>query len=197
MSNTSLIHAIDALLPQTQCTQCGTQGCLPYATAIVDQNEAINKCPPGGDVTLKAVAQLLNRPIVPLENPATSQKPRQIAVIDENLCIGCTLCIKACPVDAIIGANKAMHAVIAEDCTGCELCLPPCPMDCISLVDSPYQTETWSIESEDRLTRANAAREHFQKRNARLAKTETQRHHGTHKPDPKAALLAVLARKNT
>lgn len=124
------VDAINRLLPQTQCAQCGYPGCRPYAEAIVN-GEAINKCPPGGDRALQALADLLGREAGQLEEP---EAPALLAVIREEDCIGCTLCIKACPVDAIIGAPQQMHTVIERDCTGCELCLPPCPVDCIDLV---------------------------------------------------------------
>ncbi|HEY6453873.1 MAG TPA: RnfABCDGE type electron transport complex subunit B [Steroidobacteraceae bacterium] len=127
------IKAIDALLPQTQCTRCGYPGCLPYAQAIA-QGAAINQCPPGGAATIEALAQLLGREAVPL-NPAhgVEQAPR-VAVIDEARCIGCAKCLPPCPVDAIIGAPRFLHTVAAELCTGCELCIAPCPVDCITMV---------------------------------------------------------------
>jgi electron transport complex protein RnfB len=125
--------AIDALLPQTQCTQCGYAGCRPYADAIAAGEADINQCPPGGEPVIRSLAQLLRRAAKPL-NPANgAYRPPQVAVIDEDTCIGCTKCIQACPVDAIVGASKLMHTVIASWCTGCELCLPPCPVDCIVL----------------------------------------------------------------
>lgn len=133
--NDSLIQNIDALLPQTQCGQCGYGGCLPYAQAIATQNEEINRCPPGGVRTLLELAELLQRdPSQLLATIPTQEKPLQIAIIREAECIGCTKCIQACPVDAIIGAAKQLHAVIASECTGCELCVAPCPVDCIDLI---------------------------------------------------------------
>lgn len=133
-----LVERIDALLPQTQCTKCGYAGCRPYAEAIAG-GAAINQCSPGGAAGIAKIAALLQRPILPL-NPANgSEQPLQVAVIDEALCIGCALCIDACPVDAIVGAPKRMHTVISSRCTGCDLCLPPCPMDCIALVDAGRQ----------------------------------------------------------
>jgi len=124
---------IDALLPQTQCTKCGYAGCRPYADAIASGVADINQCPPGGDAGVDALARLLGRESKPL-NPANGlYRPPQVAVIDEATCIGCTKCIQACPVDAIVGASKLMHTVIASWCTGCELCIPPCPVDCIAL----------------------------------------------------------------
>jgi electron transport complex protein RnfB len=134
-----LIEAIDRLLPQTQCGQCSFPGCRPYATAIAEGRADINQCPPGGDAGIRALADLLDREFKPL-NPANGiEKPKVVALIVEEDCIGCTKCIQACPVDAIVGAPKRMHTVIAELCTGCELCLPPCPVDCIELVP-PQQT---------------------------------------------------------
>jgi len=127
------IAQIDALLPQTQCRQCGYDGCKPYATALACGEANINQCPPGGETGIHALADLLQRPYQPL-NPAHGiTKAKAVAVIDEKTCIGCTLCISACPVDAILGASKRMHTVISQECTGCELCLPPCPVDCISM----------------------------------------------------------------
>jgi electron transport complex protein RnfB len=130
-----LVERIDVLLPQTQCTKCGYAGCQPYAEAIAG-GAAINQCPPGGAVGIAKLAALLQRTNLPL-NPANGREgPLQLAVIDEALCIGCALCIDACPVDAIVGAPKRMHTVISSRCTGCDLCLPPCPMDCIAMVDA-------------------------------------------------------------
>ena len=124
---------IDALLPQTQCTKCGYDGCRPYAEAIARGEADIDQCPPGGDAGIAKLAALLDRAVMPL-NPANgAYRPPQVAVIDERACIGCVKCIHACPVDAIVGASKLMHTVIADWCTGCELCIPPCPVDCISL----------------------------------------------------------------
>jgi electron transport complex protein RnfB len=132
-----LAERIDALLPQTQCTKCGYDGCRPYARAIAEGRAAINQCPPGGDAVVAGLAALLGRAAVTL-NPANGEfRAPQVAVIDEEICIGCTKCIQACPVDAIVGASKLMHTVIASWCTGCELCIPPCPVDCITLLDVP------------------------------------------------------------
>jgi Na+-translocating ferredoxin:NAD+ oxidoreductase subunit B len=132
--NSDLIQRIDALLPQTQCTKCGYDGCRPYAEALAAGEAHIDRCPPGGDEGVAGLARLLGRPAKPLDPAVGPHRPPQVAVIDEPACIGCTKCIQACPVDAIVGASKLMHTVIAEWCTGCELCLPPCPVDCIALV---------------------------------------------------------------
>ena len=133
--NTELIDAIDALLPQTQCTKCGYQGCRPYAKALAHDEADINQCAPGGGAGIRNLARLLGRAEKPL-NPANgTETPRVAALIDESRCIGCMLCIAACPVDAIIGAAKRMHTVLTGSCTGCGLCLPPCPVDCIDMVE--------------------------------------------------------------
>lgn len=129
-----LVARVDSLLPQTQCGKCGYPGCKPYAEAIVKNHVDINQCPPGGKNTIRQLASLLGREIKPL-NPAHGKSgPKMIAFIDEDICIGCVKCIKACPVDAIVGAPKQMHTVITRECTGCELCVAPCPVDCISML---------------------------------------------------------------
>ncbi len=128
-----LVDKIDAILPQTQCGQCNYPGCRPYALAIARGEADINQCPPGGEEGIKALADLLGVEPKPLNVEMGTAKTKSLAVIDEQKCIGCTLCIQACPVDAIVGAAKLMHTVIASECTGCELCLPPCPVDCISM----------------------------------------------------------------
>ena len=130
-----LVERIDALLPQTQCGQCRYPGCRPYAEAIARGEADIDRCPPGGEATMRALAELLGREPRPLDPQYGVTKPRMVAVIAEERCIGCTLCLPACPVDAIVGAPRFMHTVIERECTGCELCLPPCPVDCIALVE--------------------------------------------------------------
>lgn len=129
-----VVNEIDQLLPQTQCGQCGHAGCRPYAAAIAAGRAEINQCPPGGQQTIRMLAELLGREATPLNSDFGVEKEAAVARIDEDICIGCTLCIHACPVDAIIGASRRMHTVIAEECTGCELCLPPCPVDCIEML---------------------------------------------------------------
>lgn len=133
----SLVEQIDSLLPQTQCAQCGYPGCRPYAQAIADQQAPINQCPPGGDATVARLADLLGRQVIPLNTQFGIEKPPAVAYIIEQDCIGCTLCIHACPVDAIVGSAKLMHTVLTEHCTGCELCIAPCPVDCIDLLPAP------------------------------------------------------------
>ena len=138
-----LVDKIDALLPQTQCGQCGFPGCRPYATAIAKGEADINQCPPGGEAGVRALAELMGVEPKPLNEEHGAPKPKSVAVIDEDLCIGCTLCIQACPVDAILGAAKHMHTVIASECTGCELCVAPCPVDCISMEPVRESVGNW------------------------------------------------------
>ncbi len=157
-----LSQRINALLPQTQCTKCGYQGCEPYAQAIALDEAAINRCPPGGQEGIVALAHLLKRPVMELDTACGTHQPLRVAVIDEQFCIGCTLCIQACPVDAIIGASKLMHTVLPEQCTGCDLCVAPCPVDCISMV--PVKpARTWTPQD------ATRARTQFEARQRRLA----------------------------
>lgn len=127
--SSNLVEQVNDLLPQTQCAQCGYPGCRPYAAAVVDGSATINLCPPGGDDTVRRLADLLGKEVLPLREHAEPS----VAVIDESLCIGCVHCRNACPVDAIVGAHQLMHTVIESECTGCELCVAPCPVDCISM----------------------------------------------------------------
>ena len=135
-----LIEKIDAILPQTQCGQCGYPGCKPYATAIAEGEADINLCPPGGQEGVQRLADLLGREVKPLN---AEEKPKQVAIIDEQTCIGCTLCIQACPVDAVVGAAKQMHTIVEPLCTGCELCVKPCPVECIRMEPIPEKLDTW------------------------------------------------------
>jgi electron transport complex protein RnfB len=157
-----LVARIDALLPQTQCRLCGYSGCRPYAEAIAAGRAGINQCPPGGDGGARDLASLLNVTYTPVDPRFGTPNPPARAQIDETLCIGCTLCIEACPVDAIVGAPKLMHTVIADACTGCELCLAPCPVDCINLKPTGAQPTR-----EDRRGAAAQARLRFERRTAR------------------------------
>jgi Na+-translocating ferredoxin:NAD+ oxidoreductase subunit B len=183
----SVADRIDALLPQTQCTKCGYQGCRPYAEAIAAGEAEINQCPPGGAAGIDALAQLLDRAAIPLNPMNGSERPLTVAVIDESRCIGCTLCIPACPVDAIIGSAKRMHAVIASQCTGCDLCLPPCPMDCITMVPV-VPPRVWSTT--DRL----AARERHEARRERLQRATAPRPLSTTRDQRASAVAAAISR---
>ena len=159
-----LADQIDALLPQTQCTRCGYPDCRQYAQAIADGQAEINRCPPGGTEGVVRLAELTGRPWQALNATCGQEGPLTVAVIDESWCIGCTLCIKACPVDCIVGTHKQMHTVIEAQCTGCELCLPACPVDCISLaVVTPGQTG-WAAWTP---AQASEARQRYLDRNAR------------------------------
>ena len=140
-----VVDRINAVLPQTQCGQCGYPGCKPYAEAISKGEALINQCPPGGQEGVDALASLLGYETIPLSTEHGMEKSERVARIDENLCIGCTLCIKACPVDAIVGAPKVMTTVIARECTGCELCLPACPVDCIDMLEVAESAEDFIL----------------------------------------------------
>ena len=135
-----LVEKIEAILPQTQCGQCGYPGCKPYAEAIAEGEAEINLCPPGGQEGVRKLADLLGREVKPLD---AEEKPKQLAIIDEQTCIGCTLCIQACPVDAIVGAAKQMHTILGALCTGCELCLAPCPVECIRMEKITENIDNW------------------------------------------------------
>ena len=143
VTESPLVQKIDAILPQTQCGQCGYPGCRPYATAIAAGEADINRCPPGGEEGIRKLADLLGMEFKPFGEDTAAPKAKAVAFIDENVCIGCTLCIQACPVDAIAGAAKQMHTIIAAECTGCELCVAPCPVNCISMVALPETAQTW------------------------------------------------------
>ena len=163
----TLSERIDVLLPQTQCGRCGYPGCRPYAEALARDEVDLNRCPPGGRATIEALAALLDRPARPLDPACGEAGPPTLAVIDESACIGCTRCIQACPVDAIVGAPRLMHTVIGAECTGCERCLPPCPVDCIDLVPDP---QPWTR------ARADQARSRYEAQQQRLARLRRERH---------------------
>ncbi len=193
------VEQLDAILPQTQCRECGYAGCKPYAEAMVKGEADINLCPPGGVTTLQKLAQLLQRDATPYINEL-KQKYRtpSIALIDEDLCIGCVKCIKACPVDAIVGAPKLMHTVIKAECSGCELCVPACPMDCIHMETLPERSaneqrnksQQWRKRYYAHLTRLEQDEEIKQQRliAAKLKQQEAQRE------NKRAAIAAAIAR---
>jgi Na+-translocating ferredoxin:NAD+ oxidoreductase subunit B len=162
---TSLADQIEDLLPQTQCTKCGYSACRPYAEAIAEGSANYNQCPPGGTEGVTRLAHLLGKPVIPINPIHGLERPRPVAVIDEALCIGCTLCIQACPVDAIVGAAKQMHTVLPSLCTGCDLCVAPCPVDCIAMVDVTPGKTGWDAWSQEQ---ADAARERHDFRTFRL-----------------------------
>lgn len=161
----SLADQIEDLLPQTQCTKCGYPACRPYAVAIADGSANYNQCPPGGAEGIARIAAVLGKPVIPLNPLNGVERARPVAVIDEAVCIGCTLCIQACPVDAIVGAAKQMHTVIPELCTGCDLCVAPCPVDCIAMIPVTENKTGWQAWSPEQ---ADAARERFHHRQLRL-----------------------------
>ena len=168
---TSLADQIEDLLPQTQCTKCGYPACRPYAEAIAEGSAGYNQCPPGGEEGVKRLATLLGKPVIPLNPIHGIERVRPVAVIDESACIGCTLCIQACPVDAIVGAAKQMHTVIPELCTGCDLCVPPCPVDCIAMLPVTADKTAWAAWSPEQ---ANAARTRHDSRTLRLQREKTE-----------------------
>ena len=166
----SLVDDIDARLPQTQCGQCNYPGCRPYAEAIARGEADINQCPPGGQLGIDALAELLGRASKPLNPDHGVYQPPRVAWIDESVCIGCTKCIQACPVDAIVGARQRMHTVIADECTGCDLCLDPCPVDCIHMLPTERDQEP----PEARARRRALARDRYRQRNQRLARRRAE-----------------------
>ena len=147
-----IVDQINDILPQTQCGQCGHPGCRPYAEAIAAGDEPINRCPPGGEAGIKALAELLDVEVIDLDESCGEETLPRVAVIREDECIGCTKCIQACPVDAIVGAAKQMHTVIASECTGCDLCVPPCPVDCIDMPVIQVTTQDWTWPNPGEIT---------------------------------------------
>ena len=181
----ALAERLDELLPQTQCRRCGFAGCRPYAEAMAAGDADINRCPPGGDETIDRLAALLGRAPKALDPSCGTHGPLRVARIVERDCIGCTLCIAACPVDAIIGAQKRMHAVLTSLCSGCELCIPACPVDCIRMAPA---TRAWTSAA------AHAARERYRQREARIAAIEVQSALESKARARKSAIAAALER---
>lgn len=161
----TLADRIEDLLPQTQCTKCGYAGCRPYAEALAQGEAGHNQCPPGGAEGVARLAALLGKRVIPLNPENGEERARPLAVIDETLCIGCTLCMQACPVDAIVGAPKLMHTVVEQLCTGCDLCVAPCPVDCIDMIPVTGERTGWDAWSQ---AQADAARARHDRRAARL-----------------------------
>jgi H+/Na+-translocating ferredoxin:NAD+ oxidoreductase subunit B len=183
MPSPQLVEAIEQLLPQTQCQRCGYQGCHPYAQAIAAGEAEINRCPPGGSQGIRQLSALLGRQALALDPSCGFEGPLALAQIDEARCIGCAICIDACPVDAIVGAARQMHTVVEVFCTGCELCVAPCPVDCIAMV--PASPSEWTRE------RAAASRARFEARTARRAREELER--ASRLAERKASLAGVGA----
>lgn len=167
----SLANQLEDALPQTQCTKCGFPSCRAYAEAIALGQANYNQCPPGGAAGVARLAAILARPLLPLNVEHGHERPRPVALIDEAQCIGCTLCIQACPVDAIMGAAKQMHTVISAHCTGCDLCVAPCPVDCISMVNVTEKKTGWDAWSQEQ---ADKARQLFHARNVRLLREKKE-----------------------
>ena len=162
-----LTELLEDALPQTQCTKCGFPDCRGYAQALAEGQAKHNRCPPGGEVGIERLGQILELKPLPLDPECGLEKPRTVAVIDPKQCIGCTLCIKACPVDAIVGAAKQLHVVLENRCTGCDLCIPPCPVDCIDMVEVSGTNTGWNAWTTEQ---ANQARKQYQSRKLRLVR---------------------------
>ena len=185
----SLADRINDALPQTQCTRCGFPDCKAYAQAIAQDNAPINQCPPGGTEGIAVLSKITGRPALPLNSDNGIEGPMTVAVIDEAWCIGCTLCIKACPTDAILGSNKVMHTVIEAACTGCDLCLPVCPVDCIEMVPISDERTGWSAWSP---ALAQQARQRYEARQLRLLEEQAQEDKEV--PTKQAMIAAALAK---
>lgn len=183
-----MIDQINALLPQTQCGKCGYQGCRPYAEAIAAGSADINRCPPGGDEGILALANFLGVEPKPLDTACGVHKPKAVALIIEEDCIGCAKCLAACPVDAILGAAKQMHTVIESECTGCELCVAPCPVDCIVMQEAP--AESPFLFGRMKPLRAQQAKSRYEMRNLRKLREVEEK--SARAKEKKAALLAKI-----
>ncbi|MDO9420658.1 MAG: electron transport complex subunit RsxB [Herminiimonas sp.] len=167
----SLADQLEDLLPQTQCTKCGYPACRPYAEAMADGSASYNQCPPGGIEGVARLAKVLGKKVIPINPVNGVERPRPVAFIDEAICIGCTLCIQACPVDAIVGAAKQMHTIVTDLCTGCDLCVAPCPVDCIAMIEVTPGKTGWDAWSQ---AQADAARERHDFRSARLQREKEE-----------------------
>lgn len=167
----SLADQLEDLLPQTQCTKCGYPACRPYAEAMADGSASYNQCPPGGIEGVARLAKVLGKKVIPINPVNGVERPRPVAFIDEALCIGCTLCIQACPVDAIVGAAKQMHTIVTDLCTGCDLCVAPCPVDCIAMIEITPGKTGWDAWSQ---AQADTARERHDFRSARLQREKEE-----------------------
>ena len=185
----SLAERINDALPQTQCTRCGFPDCKAYAQAIAQDNAPINQCPPGGLEGVAVLSKITGRPVLPLNPDNGTEGPMTVAVIDEAWCIGCTLCLKVCPTDAILGSNKVMHTVIEAACTGCDLCLPVCPVDCIEMVPISNERTGWSAWSP---ALAQQARQRYEARQLRLLEEPAQEDKEV--PSKQAMIAAALAK---
>ncbi|WP_322033296.1 electron transport complex subunit RsxB [Paraburkholderia sp. J76] len=166
----TLADRIEDLLPQTQCTKCGYDGCRPYAEAVAAGAANYNQCPPGGLEGVERLAKLLGKPVIPINPDNGVERPRPVAFIDEQLCIGCTLCMQACPVDAIVGAPKQMHTIVKDQCTGCDLCVAPCPVDCIAMIPVTGDATGWDAWTQQRADEARA------RHDRRMARQAAERH---------------------
>lgn len=211
-TTTRLVDTLDGALPQTQCTRCGYPRCRAYAEALAGGDTNINQCPPGGDTTIRRLAQILGVPAKPLDPAFGVHEPRRRAVIDEARCIGCRKCIDACPLDAIVGTQKWMHTVIAAQCTGCELCLPLCPVDCIDLVPAAATVpgRSWPEYTDDEVsnwrTRTHARLQRLARANNRRGTRRVRKHASAVNDAPgreqmraeiQAAIERVKARRGT
>jgi Na+-translocating ferredoxin:NAD+ oxidoreductase subunit B len=185
----ALADRINDALPQTQCTRCGFPDCKAYAQAIALDNVPINQCPPGGLEGVTILSKITRRPVLPLNPDNGTEGPMTVAVIDEAWCIGCTLCLKVCPTDAILGSNKVMHTVIEAACTGCDLCLPVCPVDCIEMVPISDERTGWSAWSP---ALAQQARQRYEARQLRLLEEPAQEDKEV--PSKQAMIAAALAK---
>ena len=185
----ALADRINDALPQTQCTRCGFPDCKAYAQAIALDNVPINQCPPGGLEGVTILSKITGRPVLPLNPDNGTEGPMTVAVIDEAWCIGCTLCLKVCPTDAILGSNKVMHTVIEAACTGCDLCLPVCPVDCIEMIPISDERTGWSAWSP---ALAQQARQRYEARQLRLLEEPAQEDKEV--PSKQAMIAAALAK---